>query len=136
MRLPLPELPPALALCAALNVALRSGILSGSALEPLEGRVLRLEAAGIGLGVKVTLSRSVFRPAFRAPDVVIRARPRDYVSLALRREDPDTLFFTRRLVIEGDTELGLIVKNALDAVDWDALPAPLARLSTWAARRA
>jgi hypothetical protein len=36
-------------------------------------------------------------------------------ALALRREDPDTLFFTRRLVLEGDTELGLALKNALDA---------------------
>jgi predicted lipid carrier protein YhbT len=38
------------------------------------------------------------------------------VALALRREDPDTLFFSRRLVLEGDTELGLVVKNALDAM--------------------
>ena len=33
------------------------------------------------------------------------------------REDPDTLFFSRRLVSEGDIELGLIVKNLLDAID-------------------
>lgn len=135
MRLPLPELPPALALCAALTVALRAGLLSRSALEPLQGRVLRLEAAGIGFGVKITLSNNAFRPAFHAPDVVIRAKPRDYLALALRREDPDTLFFTRRLAIEGDTELGLVVKNALDAVDWDSLPAPLARLSARLAHR-
>ena len=38
---------------------------------------------------------------------------------ALRREDPDTLFFTRRLVLEGDTALGLEIKNALDALGWD-----------------
>ena len=36
----------------------------------------------------------------------------------LRLEDPDTLFFSRRLVIEGDTELGLALKNALDAASW------------------
>ena len=60
---------------------------------------------------------------------------RDFLLLLARREDPDTLFFSRRLVSEGDTELGLIVKNLLDALDPDAvlsrLPAPLAR----AARR-
>jgi len=38
---------------------------------------------------------------------------------ALRREDPDTLFFTRRLVLEGDTALGLEIKNTLDALGWD-----------------
>ena len=41
---------------------------------------------------------------------------RDYLALALRREDADTLFFTRRIVIEGDTALGLEIRNALDAL--------------------
>ncbi len=51
------------------------------------------------------------------------ARPcSGFLALALRREDPDTLFFTRRLVMTGDTELGLIVKNLLDAIDWSRLP--------------
>ena len=37
----------------------------------------------------------------------------------------DTLFFSRRLRMEGDTDLGLLVKNTLDAVDWDTLKAKL-----------
>ena len=46
----------------------------------------------------------------------------DFWLLATRREDPDTLFFNRRLAIEGDTETGLYVKNMLDALefDWEA----------------
>jgi len=131
----LPELPPAMLLSAALNLALRAGLLPRAPLEALEGRVLRLEASGIDVGVSVTLSRGAFRAASGAPDVTIRASLRDYLALALRREDPDTLFFTRRLAIEGDTELGLVVKNTLDAVDWDALPAPLAQLSARLARK-
>ena len=31
-------------------------------------------------------------------------------------EDPDRLFFERALVMEGDTELGLVLKNTLDAI--------------------
>jgi predicted lipid carrier protein YhbT len=135
MRLPLPELPPALALCAALNLALRSGLISRSALETAAGKRVRIEFESPRIGVTVCLNGKNFLPARGTPDVTIRARPRDYLSLALRREDPDTLFFTRRLVMEGDTDLGLTVKNALDAVDWDALPAPLARLSARLARR-
>ena len=137
MKLPawLPEAPPAHALAAALNVALAARLLPRAPLEVLEGRVLRLEAAGLGAGVSVTLSRGAFRAASGAPDVIIRASLRDYLALALRREDPDTLFFTRRLAIEGDTELGLVVKNTLDGVDWDALPAPLAQLSARLARK-
>jgi predicted lipid carrier protein YhbT len=38
-----------------------------------------------------------------------------------RQEDPDTLFFNRSLSIEGDTELGLRVKNMLDALEWPQL---------------
>ena len=38
--------------------------------------------------------------------------------MMMREEDPDTLFFNRKLQIEGDTELGLITKNLLDSVDW------------------
>ena len=136
MRLPLPELPPALALCAALNLALRAGLLSRSALEPAAGRRVRIEFDAPRLGVTVSLRGSYFLPARGQADVTIRAKPRDYLSLALRREDPDTLFFARRLVMEGDTDLGLIVKNALDAVDWDALPAPLAQLSARLSSRA
>jgi predicted lipid carrier protein YhbT len=45
--------------------------------------------------------------------------------LATRRVDPDTLFFQRRIRVEGDTELGLGVKNTMDGMDWDDLPAPL-----------
>ena len=40
-------------------------------------------------------------------------------TLAERRQDPDQLFFQRRLVIEGDTELGLGLKNLLDSLEWD-----------------
>jgi predicted lipid carrier protein YhbT len=53
-----------------------------------------------------------------APDVEVSADAAVFLALALRQEDPDTLFFERRLAVTGDTELGLAVKNALDAVDW------------------
>ena len=55
-------------------------------------------------------------------DVVIRGTQADFWLLATRSEDPDTLFFNRRLSIEGDTETGLYVKNLLDSLefDWEA----------------
>jgi predicted lipid carrier protein YhbT len=48
--------------------------------------------------------------------------------LATRRADPDTLFFQRRIRVEGDTELGLGIKNTMDSMDWDDLPLPIRRL--------
>lgn len=83
---------------------------------PLRGKVLRLEIAELGFGPQLTLDAIGLRPAFGRPDVTVRASLGDYFALALRREDADTLFFTRRLVIEGDTELGIEIKNALDAL--------------------
>lgn len=85
-------------------------------LAPLRGRVLRLEIAGLGFGPQLTLDAIGLRPAFGPADVTIRASLADYAALALRREDADTLFFTRRLVMEGDTALGLELRNALDAL--------------------
>ena len=50
-------------------------------------------------------------------DLTIAASAHDFVLLARRLEDPDTLFFNRRLAMEGDTELGLLVKNTMDAIE-------------------
>ncbi|HZO00418.1 MAG TPA: SCP2 sterol-binding domain-containing protein [Burkholderiales bacterium] len=85
-------------------------------LEPMRGKVLRLELAGLRAGPQFTLAGDCLVPVpFGAADVTVRASLRDYVALALRRADPDSLFFARRLVIEGDTALGLAIKNALDS---------------------
>ncbi len=55
-------------------------------------------------------------------DVRIAGHVDDFWLLLTRSEDPDTLFFHRRLVLEGETETGLYIKNMLDALDfdWDA----------------
>ncbi|EEX65494.1 putative lipid carrier protein [Vibrio metoecus] len=58
-------------------------------------------------------------------DVSFSGSLNDLVLIAGRKEDPDTLFFQRRLSIEGDTELGLEVKNLMDSVDLQQLPKPL-----------
>lgn len=86
------------------------------ALAPLRGRIVRIELAGLRIGPQFTLTALGLSPVFGRPDVTIRASLADYLALALRREDPDTLFFTRRLVLEGDTALGLEIKNALDSL--------------------
>lgn len=71
-----------------------------------------------------------------AADATIRGDSLALLLLAARRVDPDTLFFHRRLMVEGDTELGLQAKNLLDTLDDDDLPLPLARLLDRAGRLA
>ena len=63
-------------------------------------------------------------------DLCIAASAHDFLLLAQRQQDPDTLFFNRRLVMEGDTELGLVVKNTLDALEL-----PVLDLQQWAPRQ-
>lgn len=50
-------------------------------------------------------------------DVSISGSFDAFLKLAAQRVDPDTLFFQRELLIEGDTELGLELKNLFDRVD-------------------
>jgi predicted lipid carrier protein YhbT len=118
----LPQRPPTLALTVALNLAL-GRILPREDLAPLTGRRLRLRVEDAGLTLDFTLERGAFRAlaAGGAADLTLSAKARDFLALALREEDADTLFFGRRLRMEGETDLGLLVKNTLDAVDWEAL---------------
>lgn len=100
-----------------------------------EGEVDFLDRRTLGIRVQdagTTLYLSMMGHRFMAchgntpPDVLITGTLYDFAALATRNEDPDTLFFQRRLQLEGDTELGLALKNFLDGLDIDELPFPLA----------
>jgi predicted lipid carrier protein YhbT len=118
----LPAYPGSLLFVTALNVAL-SRQLSPDVTQLLLGRKLRL---------CVTDAQWAFDFCWRAnrfvatqnpgeADLTISASAYDFVLLARRQEDPDTLFFSRRLAMEGDTELGLLVKNTIDAIELPVL---------------
>jgi predicted lipid carrier protein YhbT len=68
-----------------------------------------------------------------AEDVSFSANGDDLILIAGRKQDPDTLFFQRRLKIEGDTELGLEVKNLIDAIDIEQLPSSVHSLVEFSA---
>jgi predicted lipid carrier protein YhbT len=131
----LPQLPPTLALVAALNVAL-GRILPRERIDPLTGRRLMIVVTDAGLSLRFTLGARGFLPSLERaePDLRISATARDFLALALREEDSDTLFFGRRLLMEGDTDLGLLVKNTLDAIELPSLPTPGALLERFLAR--
>ena len=82
-------------------------------------RRLRLAVTDAGLAFDVEWNGAAFMPSARGQvhELLIGASLHDFGLLAARKEDPDTLFFSRRLVMEGDTELGLLIKNTLDALD-------------------
>ncbi|MEO1817976.1 SCP2 sterol-binding domain-containing protein [Pseudomonas sp.] len=94
----------------------------------LQGHWLQLEVEDLGLSWFVTCVGRRLRVAPEAvADVRVRGNWREFVLLASREEDPDTLFFRRRLVIEGDTDMGLGLKNLLDSLDPEHLPPRLWR---------
>lgn len=124
----LPQWPHTLALVAGLNAALKMKLLPESELTALEGKLFRVRVLDTGGEASYTYQNGLFRPVFRPQreaDLAFAANLSAYLQLLARQEDPDTLFFNRELEITGDTELGLIVKNMLDAVEWPKLPAGL-----------
>ncbi len=100
--------------------------LADGELEFLEGRWLSIQVRDIGLTwyTSVENSRLIVRESATA-DVSFSADASDLLMIAARKQDPDTLFFQRRLVIEGDTELGLYVKNLMDAIELEQMPKAL-----------
>ena len=129
----LPQWPPSALLCAGLNL-LFLPTLDEDTRQRLMGRVVSIQVSDAGLDGRISLTSIGFLPALREPEVTVCACAWDYYRLARRLEDPDTLFFSRRLSIDGDTELGLLVKNALDAIDWSRITGRIRPLLEWLRR--
>lgn len=108
-----------------LNWQFRHALVEGE-LDFLEGNFLGIEITDVHLHWITTIQSGqlVVSQGIEA-DVWFRGTANDLLLVAARKADPDMLFFQRRLVIEGDTELGLEVKNVMDAVELDDMPEPL-----------
>ena len=114
----LPAYPGSLLFVSALNVALRPQ-LATDVMAMLVGKRLRLRVTDAQWAFDFEWRKDRFSATQNTgeADLTISASAYDFVLLARRLEDPDTLFFSRRLSMEGDTELGLLVKNTLDAIE-------------------
>jgi predicted lipid carrier protein YhbT len=122
----LPAFPPSIAFTRVLNLAL-DRIIPKQYLVPLHGKQIAIRVKDLGLNLYFTIDSEKFTPTRfgKVPDLSISATAQDFYLLATRKEDPDTLFFSRRLVVEGDTELGLVAKNTLDAIELPKLDSAL-----------
>ncbi|MEI9698528.1 SCP2 domain-containing protein [Moellerella wisconsensis] len=128
MRLPLKMTPFAIqrqVLEQLLKWQFHESLIDGE-LDFLENKWLKVEITDLQLVWFISLQNSqlMVRPQGTA-DVSISGNANELILIAARKEDPDSLFFQRRLVIEGDTELGLYVKNLMDAFELEKMPAPL-----------
>lgn len=122
LLLPLKLIPDAVhaeMLTRVFNHLLRGQSIAGR-LPEINGKTVCIHVTDASSEIYFRIERGLLQPASRGhSDVRISGTVEDFWQLATRREDPDTLFFSRRLCIEGDTDTGVHVKNLLDALDYD-----------------
>lgn len=89
-------------------------------LRELDGTRVCLRVTDLELDLHLQVAGGALRrDPGRSSQVRVAGSLADFWALATRKEDPDTLFFQRRLELEGDTERGLLIKNSLDALELD-----------------
>jgi predicted lipid carrier protein YhbT len=100
--------------------------LKNGEMDFLQEKVIHILIEDAGIEYRFTLNdnKLVATDKSCTPDLVLRGTIYNYLLLASRQEDTDTLFFSRRLHMQGDTELGLYVKNFLDGMDMDSHKVP------------
>lgn len=117
-----PRYPATLLFCEGLNRRILPH-LDRERLRLLWDRPIRVIVSDIAWQFDFTLAPFGFRPNLgAAPRVTFTAPLAVYLALIAQEEDSDTLFFQRRLRVSGDTALGLLIKNTLDALPQEAVP--------------
>lgn len=113
----LPVWPPSMLAAQALN-RLWWPMVDGDTRQALSGRVVVLQVDDLGLNFRLIAQAQGLEPApgGQPATLTLRASAPIYWRLLQGLDDPDTLFFDRLMVMEGDTEFGLLLKNTLDAV--------------------
>ena len=113
----LPTEPPSFVLARLLDRMLLAR-LPDDARAALGGRTVEVAVSDLGLRVRLQLGSRGFRVAPARSEAALRivAPAASYWRLLRGEDDAARLFFERALVMEGDTEMGLVLKNTLDAI--------------------
>lgn len=112
------------AIVKALNKLLAEPLREGD-LDFLEDQTVSVEITDLNLRFALTLNKNEKLAASQwqeKDDLNLKGNLYEFLLLASRSEDADTLFFQRRLKMEGSTDLGLEVKNLLDGMDMETVP--------------
>ncbi|MCP3673896.1 MAG: sterol-binding protein [Gammaproteobacteria bacterium] len=93
----------------------------------LQSRLLQVEILDASLYVALSFDNnkiicSHFDSQSIEADVTLSIDTANAISLIQQEIDPDTLFFQRKLKINGDTELAHHVKNTIDTLDPEIIP--------------
>lgn len=110
------RMPPVALIACALNVLCRR-LPELKRIDELIGTRVAVRATDTPLRLVFEITPRGVCPALGdAANVEFAATLADLFDIATRREDPDALFFQRRLCVEGETQTGLHLKNILDSV--------------------
>ncbi|MBT3195090.1 MAG: sterol-binding protein [Candidatus Ruthia sp.] len=103
---------------AVFNQIFKEAINAGD-LDFLKNNCVLIEVSDIGLSFALSLKNKslVGGNDQQIYDLCISAKLCHFLSMVARKKDPDTLFFQRKIKMQGSTELGLYVKNFLDGFD-------------------
>ena len=114
------SLPCSFAFATAVNPILKNHI-SQEMETLLHGKFLRFSVTDLGLDFNILWARGGFVGTWHVeePDLIISANAYDFILLGLGYEDADALFFRHRLLMEGDTELGVLLKNTVAQLELD-----------------
>jgi predicted lipid carrier protein YhbT len=121
----LPEKLHTTAIVKILNTLLKESLQDGD-LNFLQGQHVSVEITDLKLRFALSL-KSLGQETLigcrwqENDDLNLRGNFYDFLLLASREEDSDTLFFQRRLKMTGSTNLGLEVKNLLDGLDTESV---------------
>lgn len=112
-------------LTAALSKVLTQALLDGE-LEFLQNNWLHVDITDVPfhfyLSVDDNQKLVITKQLEQEANVCFAGNTQSMLQLMSRNIDPDTLFFQRKLLVTGDTELGLEIKNFLDDMDLEHLP--------------
>ncbi len=117
-------------IASALNHLLGSELSAGE-LDFLERKLATVNIRDLDFSFTVTAYDKrikVMIPA-QISEVTLRTDQQSLLEMLHNEVDPDTLFFQRRLLITGNTELGLYLKNFIDSLElMGRIPAPVMKL--------
>lgn len=111
----------------AVNHLLQPERLAGD-LEFLRQQTARVEITDLNFDFSLTLigQRLAVKVPAATGDATLKSDQASLLKILHGEVDPDTLFFRRKLLITGDTELGLYIKNLIDTIDLkQRIPKPL-----------
>lgn len=119
----LPQPFTAVSLGVVLNLFFQRHVELRERMRELSGKVFRFRVEDLDQEFFMVVEESgevlIHTYSDDEPHVEMAGESTAFIALLLQMEDPDSLFFSRRLKLSGETDTGLRFKNILDNVEID-----------------